>query len=171
MQEILIGFLIVLLKLVAAIGLSAGALYSGMSLIDRLTSGIEEWKEIKKGNAAVGLLFLSVMVAIVLLMEIRISDVLFSIRADLGLLMAAKLLFFSIINYALGLLASVIIIFLTINTVDRITGDINEFSELKKGNLAVALILATSLILITLAARHPFESAFDIIIRMESAFL
>ena len=55
-QELFISLVVVVLKVLSALVLSANALYSGMGILDRLTSGIDEWKEIKKGNAAIAIL-------------------------------------------------------------------------------------------------------------------
>ncbi|MCI0504173.1 DUF350 domain-containing protein [Candidatus Micrarchaeota archaeon] len=173
-QELFIGFLIAALRIVAAIGFSAGALYTGIGLFDRLTAGIEEWKEIKKGNAAIGLLFVSVMAAMALLMEQRILDLVYAIQPEspaASWQTVLLVLAFTFLNYLLGLLASVVVIFLTFNIADRITPDLDEFAELKKANMAVALILAAALILVVLAVRQPFESGFDLLISVESAFL
>jgi uncharacterized membrane protein YjfL (UPF0719 family) len=161
-QELVVGLAVAILRVVAAICLSAGALYTGMGLFDRLTAGIEEWKEMKKGNAAIGLLFVSVMAAMTLLMEQRISDLVFAIQPATSAVswhLVILVLAFTLLNYLAGLLASVVLIFLAINIIDRITPDLDELAELKKGNLAVALVLAAAVILVIFLARQPFESA------------
>lgn len=171
MQELFIGLGLVALRIVAAMALSAGALYSGMGLLDRLTSGIEEWKEVRKGNAAMGVLVLSVMLSMMLLMEPLIVAFVYSIRTDIAFPAVALILGFTLFNYIAGLLASTVLIFLTINLADRLTPDIEEFAELKKGNIAVALVLGAAIVLISLAVRGPLESGFDMLITLESGML
>jgi uncharacterized membrane protein YjfL (UPF0719 family) len=170
-QQIFIQLAVALVRVLAAIILSAGALYSGINLFDRLTSGIEEWKELKKGNLAIGLLLSAVMVSLVLLMESRISEFIYAIRADLDPLTLVALLLFTLLNYVLGIIAGIVLIFLTIHTIDRITPDVDETQELRKGNLAVALLLSAALILVVLAARPPLESAFGILKSLELGLL
>lgn len=170
-QELIIEFVFAVARLLAAIVLSAGALYTGMDLLDRLTSGIEEWKEIKKGNVAAGIIFVAVMVSMVLLMEERITDFVGLIQGGFPVGLTIKMLALAFINYVLGLLVSIAAIFLSIHTIDRITSDVDEFAELKKGNVAVALIFAAAVVLIAFIARYPVESAFDNLIRMESVLL
>lgn len=170
-QQLFIGFIVAALKLIAAIILSIGGIYTGVNLLDRLTQGIDEWKEIRKGNVAIGLLIAAVMASIIFLVQPRITDFVFSIRTDLPLGTVAKLLAITFVNYLLGLLASVFVIFLSINVIDRITHDLDEFSELKKGNVAVALILAAALVLVTLAVKAPLDSAFTMLISMETSLL
>jgi uncharacterized membrane protein YjfL (UPF0719 family) len=173
-QELIIGFAIAALRILASLALSAGALYIGIGFFDRMTAGIEEWKEMRKGNAAIGILLASVMAGMLLLMEQRIGELAFSIQvptAAIPMQAVALIMAFTFLNYILGLLASVIIIFLTINLADRITPDIDEFSELKKGNIAVALVLSAALLLVIFAARPSIESAFTALLSLESTFL
>jgi uncharacterized membrane protein YjfL (UPF0719 family) len=169
--DLLVQLAVSLIRMLAAIVLSAGALYSGISLLDRLTSSIDEWKEIRKGNAALGILFASVVISVFLLTESRISDFVFSVSWGFDPVLVAKILAITFINYLLGIFASLIIIFLTINVIDRITPDLDELAELKKGNLAVAILLSVSIVLVVLAVRSPLEAAFGILKGIESALL
>jgi len=166
-QELFIAFVVVVLRILFAIVLSAGAVYSGISLLDKLTAGIDEWKEIKKGNIAIAILFTAVMVAVLLIMEPRINDFVGLISAAPDVVLSLELLALSLLNYLLGLLASVILLFLTINLIDRITQDLDEFSELKKGNAAVGLILATAILLVLLVAKGPLETGFTMLKLLE----
>ncbi len=173
-QELFIGFAIAALRILAAIGLSAGAIYTGIGLFDRLTSGIDEWNEMKKGNVAIGIVLVSIMASMLLLMEQRIGELVFAIQPANPALpwsVVALILCFTLLNYLLGLLAAVVLIFLTINIVDRITHDLDEFAELKKGNAAVALVLAAAILLVVFAARPSLESAFTMLINLESTLL
>jgi uncharacterized membrane protein YjfL (UPF0719 family) len=173
-QELFIGFAIAALRILAAIGLSAGALYTGIGLFDMLTSGIDEWKEMKKGNVAIGIVLVSVMASMLLLMEQRIGELVFAIQAATPTLpwsVVALIFCFTLLNYLLGLLVAVLLIFLTINLVDRITHDLDEFAEIKKGNIAVAIVLAAAVLLVVVALRPPFESAFTMLVNLESTLL
>lgn len=173
-QELFIGFAIGALRIVASIALSAGAIYTGIGLFDRMTAGLEEWKEMKKGNLAIGILLVSVISSMMLLMEPRILDLVFAIQAESPAVLwhtVILVLAFTFLNYLIGLVSSVVLLFLALNIVDRITPDLDEMAELKKGNVAVALLLGAALLLISLVARQPIDSAFDLLISVESAFL
>lgn len=171
MASLPVDIVVSVVKIIAAMALSAGALYSGISLFDRLTPGLDEWKEIKKGNSAVAVLLSSLMLSIIILASARIGDLVFYIQADLPLLLSVKLLALMFINYLLGLLAAVTIAFITVNLIDRITPDLEELAELKKGNIAVAIILSVSLILVALGASGPLEILFNLIKSLESVIL
>lgn len=173
-QELFIGVAEALLRILSSLVLSAGTLYLGIGLFDKLTEGIEEWKELKKGNVAIGTLLVSVMASMLLLMEQRIGQLVFAIAAPTASVPADTtllILAFTALNYILGLIAGMSVIFLTINLVDRITPDLDEFAELKKGNVAVALVLSAALLLVVFATRPSIESAFTALLAMESAFL
>ncbi len=170
-QALLVDLVVVLIQALSAMVLSAMAIYSGMGALDRMTHGIDEWKEIKKGNAAAGVLLVAIIGSIMLLMEPRIREFIFSVRSDLPVLFVAKLMVVSLLNYVLGLLASIFAVFLTIHLIDRITTDMDEFAELKKGNVAVALVFAAALVLIIIGIQTPFESLFEALQALESALV
>ncbi|MEW6748808.1 MAG: DUF350 domain-containing protein [Candidatus Micrarchaeota archaeon] len=171
LQELLLLAVIILLRILAALALSAGTLYSGMRMLDSLTSGIDEWKEIQKGNAAIGILFVAVMASLILLVGPMIDGVVSTINP--GMLAPVPIIIFvlSVFNFLIGLLAGVVVLFIAINLIDRITPDVEEFAELKKGNAAVALIFAAALLLVAVTARAPFESFFALLQTAESALL
>jgi len=179
MQDIIAQMAVDLVRVLAGIivslVLSAGALYSGMGLLDRLTAGIDEWKEIRKGNAAVALLYGAVMCSMLLLIGPRIAEFVYLIQQDLTqpltTLQLAIFLLFLLLNYLLSVLGAIILVYLTINLVDRITPDLEELAELKKGNMAVAIILAVALVLIVLAAAQPMEALFTMIKSVELSFI
>ena len=167
-QDILIGFILAGLRILSAIVLSAGALYSGISVLDRLTPGIDEWKLIKKGNIAVGLLYATVMFAVMLFTGPRVLEFTMYIQSALPIELTAYALFISLANYIFSLLLGIFVIFLTIHVIDRITPDLDEFAELEKGNVAVALIMSVVLVSVVLATSAPFETLFAMIKSVES---
>ncbi len=167
-QEILIAFIMYGLGIFSAIVLSAGALYSSINMLDRLTAGIDEWKLIKGGNVAVGIFYGAVMLSIVVLVGPRIAEFVGYLVSGLPLEYLIIALFFSLVNYLLGLLAAIVIIFLTIHVIDRLTSDLDEFKELERGNVAVAVIMAVVLLSVVLASTGPLEAAFGLINYLES---
>jgi len=173
-QEILIGLFIVGLQFISAIILSAGALYGAISLLDRLTPNINEWKLIKKGNAAVGLFYATVMLATIILVAPRIIDfisVLNQISYGQSLLMSAIFIVAMLINYFLGLLITLIVLFLTLHIIDRLTTDVNEFEELEKGNVAMSLITSTAMLTVSALCFVPMSVLFRLIADVESRMI
>ena len=170
-QELFVLFVIALVRIAVTLVLSAASLFFAMRALDGLTSGIDEWKEIKKGNIAIGVVSLAVLASVLLLVGPRIEQVVFSIRPDLPMLTAVALFAFTLFNFLLSLGGAVFSIFLTFSLVDRLTHDLDEFAELKNGNIAVALVMGVSLLLISFAVKLPFDSFFMLLESVETSFL
>lgn len=158
MIDLLIDLILTLIRILLSIVLSAGALYTGISLLDRLTPEIDEWKLIKSGNAAIGMLYAAVMISTFLMVAPAIDDFRLALPDAI----------FSLINYAIALVGAVAIIYLTIHVADRLTADLDEFAELEKGNIAVALVLSVVLVAVAIAASQQLQELFSIIKSAES---
>jgi uncharacterized membrane protein YjfL (UPF0719 family) len=129
-----------LIQLLIAIILAVIALYIGYSVFSRITKGIEEEKELMKGNTAVGILIASVFFAIAIVVQSGIAGISIGITnalsGDWFSLLAA------IIQLVLGIILAIVAIYLALSVLDRLTKGVNEFEEIKKGNVAVALMMA-----------------------------
>lgn len=167
MQEIFLGFIFALIKIIFAIILSCFALYSGISLLDRLTSGINEWEQIKKGNLAIGLFYASVMLSIFLVVLPGILDFISYIYPFFSFQLIATLLFFAFINFLIRLFVGIGVIYLVIHIIDKITPDIDELIELEKGNLAVSLIFSIVILSVVFATIGPIDSLLSVVESLE----
>ncbi len=135
-----------LVQLVIAILFAVVALYIGFAVLGKITKGIDEEKELVKGNAAVGIIVASVFVAIALVVQSGVSGLSVGINKALsvGIFSADGILAIVVafVQLLLGIVLAVAAIYLALNILDRLTGGIEEFEELKKGNVAVALEMA-----------------------------
>lgn len=135
-----------LLQLVIAIVLAVAALYIGFYVLGWITKGIEEEKEIAKGNAAVGILVASVFIAIGIVVQSGVAGVSDGLKTawDVGILSMGGMIAIglSILQLIIGVGLAVGAIYLALNILDKLTKGIEEFEELKKGNVAVALEMA-----------------------------
>jgi uncharacterized membrane protein YjfL (UPF0719 family) len=135
-----------LVQLVIAILFAVVALYIGFAVLGKITKGIDEEKELVKGNAAVGIIVASVFVAIALVVQSGVSGLSVGINKALsiGIFSANGILAIVVafVQLLLGIVLAVAAIYLALNILDRLTGGIEEFEELKKGNVAVALEMA-----------------------------
>jgi len=129
-----------LIQLLIAILLAVVALYIGYSVFSKITKGIDEIQELKKGNVAVGIIIASIFFAIAIVIQSGVAGIAIGITnalsGDWYSLLAA------FIQLILGILLAVATIYLALNILDRLTKGIDEFDELKKGNVAVALMMA-----------------------------
>ena len=135
-----------LIQLLIAIIFAVLALYIGFAVLSKITKGIDEEKELAKGNVAVGVIVASVFVAIALVVQSGVSGLSVGINKALsvGLFSVDGLLAVCIafIQLILGIVLAVGAIYLALNILDKLTKGIEEFEEIKKGNVAVALEMA-----------------------------
>ncbi|MBU0591648.1 DUF350 domain-containing protein [Candidatus Micrarchaeota archaeon] len=147
----IVQIIMALVQIFIAIVLSAGALYTGISMLDRLTPNIDEWKEIKKGNLAVGVFYTAVMVSLIILVAPSISDLL----GYLVMPLQVVALLLSFLNYIITLIIGIVVIYFSIHVVDKLTYDLDEMEQLKKGNVAIALIMSAAVLAITYTVTFP----------------
>jgi uncharacterized membrane protein YjfL (UPF0719 family) len=133
-------------QLVVAIVFAVVALYAGFLVLGWITKGIDEEKELAKGNAAVGILVASVFIAIALVVQSGVSGLSVGINKALSVgILSGDGIFtvvIAIIQLLLGIVLAVVAIYLALYILDRLTTGVEEFEELKKGNVAVALEMA-----------------------------
>jgi uncharacterized membrane protein YjfL (UPF0719 family) len=132
-----------IVQLVVAIVFAVVALYIGFAVLGKITKDIDEEKELAKGNAAVGIVVAAVFVAIALVVESGVSGLSAGISKALAVglftpdgLITIGLSFFQLLA---GIVLAVGAIYLALNILDKLTKGVEEFEELKKGNVAVAL--------------------------------
>ncbi len=147
-----VGFI----QLIIAIVLAVVALYIGFSVLSRITKGIDEEKELAKGNPAVGIIIAAVFFAIALVVQSGISGISLGVSKALSVglfsmdgLIAIGVAFLQLI---LGIVLAIAAIYIALSILDKLTKGVEEFEEIKKGNVAVALemagvIIATAVII------------------------
>lgn len=144
----MIELLYIGLKFVIGAVIAIASILAGVRVFDFLTRGIEEWKEMKEGNLAVSIYMGSVIFTIALIVE----SLVFTSQLNLAEIKSFTTLLFSVITdivYAvLGAIIGAVTIYIALRILDNITTDVDEFEEIKRGNVAVAIFVA--IIIITL---------------------
>ncbi|MCX9085848.1 MAG: DUF350 domain-containing protein [Candidatus Methanoperedens sp.] len=150
----IINAVVGIIQLVIAIILAVAALYIGFSVLGKITKGIDEEKEIAKGNTAVGILVASVFIAIGIVVQSGVSGISMGISQALNVGIMSSLgitiLVVSVLQLLLGIVLAIVAIYLALNILDKLTKGIDEFAELKKGNVAVALEMAGVIITVAI---------------------
>ena len=151
---ILVNAAIGIIQLVIAVILAVVALYIGFSVFGKVTREVDEQKELAKGNVAFGIVVAAIFVAIAVVVQSGVSGI------SVGISKASVLGFTSIdgliviaiaiIQLILGVLLAIGAIYLALYTLDKLTKGVEEFEELKKGNVAVALEMAGVIIAVAL---------------------
>jgi uncharacterized membrane protein YjfL (UPF0719 family) len=142
LENVIVG----IFQLVVAIVFAVVALYAGFLVLGWITKDIDEEKELAKGNAAVGILVASVFIAIALVVQSGVSGLSVGINKahSIGFLTGDGIftVVIAIVQLLLGIVLAVGAIYLALYILDRLTKGVEEFEELKKGNVAVALEMA-----------------------------
>ncbi len=78
-------------------------------MFDRLTKGVDEREEIKKGNAAVGIMLAAVIFSIANVVRSGVSQITASLSGDMESIIVGPLL--GLLNLAIGLIFAVVAIY------------------------------------------------------------
>jgi len=142
----LMNAVIGLVQLVIAIIFAVISLYIGFTTLGKITKNLDEQKELAKGNAAVGIVVAAVFFAIAIVVQSGVQGI------SIGIAKAGAVGFLSIdgiiiivaalVQLVLGIVLAIASIYLALNILDKLTEGVEEFEELKKGNVAVALEMA-----------------------------
>ncbi len=150
----IINAVVGIIQLVIAIILAVAALYIGFSVLGKITKGIDEEKEIARGNSAVGILVASVFIAIGIVVQSGVAGISLgisqAINAGITSSLGITIIIVSVLQLILGIVLAIVAIYLALNILDKLTKGIDEFGELKKGNVAVALEMAGVIITVAI---------------------
>jgi uncharacterized membrane protein YjfL (UPF0719 family) len=142
LENIVVG----IVQLVIAIIFAVVALYIGFSVLNKITKGIDEEKELAKGNTAVGIIVAAVFIAIAVVVQSGVTGLSVGINKaiSLGILSVDGILIIiaALLQLVLGIILAIAAIYLALNILDKLTKGIDEFEEIRKGNVAVALEMA-----------------------------
>jgi len=133
-------------QLIVAVVFAVLALYIGFTVLGKITKGIDGEKELAGGNVAVGIVVAAVFFAIAVVVESGVSGLSLGINKALevgiftgdGLLVVVT----AFVQLVLGVVLAIGAIYLALSILERLTKNVNEFEELRKGNVAVALEMA-----------------------------
>jgi uncharacterized membrane protein YjfL (UPF0719 family) len=143
-----------IIQLIIAIILAVVALYIGFSVLNKITKGIDEEKELAKGNVAVGIIVAAVFFAIAIVVQSGVAGVSVGVgsalASGLGSVDAYIAIGVAILQLVLGIILAIAAIYLALKVLDKMTKGVEEFEELKKGNVAVALEMAGVIIAVAI---------------------
>lgn len=140
--------LLILAQLVVAVLVGAGATYLGVLLFGRATRGIDEWQELRKGNAAIGIVLGAIVVSVAWVLRPTLyvpTD-----NWDVGAFRAIAALGVEAIQLLIGFVLALLSILFSLWLFDRLTTQLDEWAELRRGNVAVACMLAGVILAVSL---------------------
>lgn len=136
MAELLLG----LAQVAIAVFLSAIAAYLAFFLFQWFTRDLDEGQALREGNAAVGIVLGATLVSVAIILRpalaVSVSE------WDVGDALFFRALVAQAFQLAVGLFLAVVTVTLAFYLFSALTRGIDEVEELKKGNLAIAGLLA-----------------------------
>ncbi len=136
MGHLLLG----LAQLVVAVFLSAVAAFLSFNFLQWFTRGLDEREELRKSNVAIGLVLGSALIAVAMILRPALA--VDPTAWDAGRQVYLRALATGALQIALGLVLAVLALGLALLIFSFLTRGIDEIEELRKGNLAVAGLLA-----------------------------
>lgn len=158
--------LVTFTQLAVSIILAALATYLGIWLFERATRDVDEWKEIRQGNLAIGLTLGAVVVGLALMLRPAVAGGLPTISGRFAPDLASTvvpiyILLMILVRVLLALVIGVAAILFALWLFMRLTTELDELSELTKGNTAVAVMLSGVIIAIALLVSPVVGSIAD----------
>jgi uncharacterized membrane protein YjfL (UPF0719 family) len=94
---------------------------------------------------AVAILLGAIVFSIANVVQAGVAGLTKNVVPGMSLLQMAAAIIVGLVNLAVGVILSVLSIYVAVNVLDKITVGIDEFKELKRGNIAVAILMAAVL--------------------------
>jgi len=139
MNVILIG--LAFLRLVLSIVFAVVGLYIASWVLGKVTKEIDEWEEIGKGNAAVAIYMAGIFISVAIIVGPGIIG-LFRTLNIIGIIIG-------FIQLVLALILAMVMQYVGISVLGKLTKGINEWAELKKGNVAIGITMAAIVIAVS----------------------
>jgi len=145
-ETIALGLMVAVVQLVIGLALAMGSVYLGLKMFDKMTEGIDEMAELKRGNVAVAILLGAIVFSIANVVQAGVVSLTRSILPGLSMMQMAAGVIIGMANLLIGIILSVLSIYVAVTVLDKITVGIDEFKELKRGNVAIAILMAAVLL-------------------------
>ncbi len=150
-------------QLVIAIIAAALTAYLSIWLFDKTTRNIDEWNELRKGNMAVGIVLGAIVIGIGIILRPAIAPTALKVDAGPAADVAARLLVQGL-QVLVGLLLAVVSIGLSLWIFTRLTGSIDEWAEIGRGNVAIAAVLAGVIVATALITSIALDAILALIV-------
>jgi uncharacterized membrane protein YjfL (UPF0719 family) len=148
-ESMIVSLGIYLLKLIIAVSLSVFTVYFSLQMFNKTTKKIDEIEEIKKGNVAVSIMLIAIVLSIASIIQGGIENITNLINPRLAFDLLVVAIIFSLVQLLFSLIVALIVIKLALYVMSRIFKGFDYEVQLKKGNVAVALLMGGILLAIS----------------------
>ncbi len=149
-------------QFVISIIVAAAAAYLSIWLFDRTTRNIDEWNELRKGNLAVGVVLGAIVVGVGIVLRPALAPLALNLDATPLDAVAYRILLHGL-QVIVGLVLAVVSIGLSLWVFTRLTGAIDEWAEIGRGNVAIAAVLAGVIVATALIISTTLEAVLVLI--------
>ena len=133
-------------NIIIAVILGVVASYIGVWIFTRSTRHLDDWGEVRRGNAGMGIVLGAIIIGIAIILKPAVDLPLTINAANPGLVLLGE-----IIGIMVGLVLALSAIVFSVGLFGRLVGDnIDELYELQNGNAAVAAIMAGVILAVSL---------------------
>jgi uncharacterized membrane protein YjfL (UPF0719 family) len=151
-------------QFVIAVIAAAIVAYLSIWLFDKATRGIDEWNELRKGNLAVGIVLGATIVGAGIVLRPALAPLTMNFDATLVDAVVLRILLHGL-QVLVGLVLAVVSLGLALWLFTRLTGAIDEWAEIGRGNTAIAAVLAGVIISTALITSTTLEAVLQLIVR------
>lgn len=166
-----INILFALVQLTIGVIFAAGSIYFAMNLLDRFTKGINEIRELRKGNIAVAIYVTAFIVSISLVIENGVTQIVSAFTPESTPTVMVLIVVLNLIRLFVSVLLAVVAIYIALRVVNKITPEIDEFEEIANGNVAVALFTAAVLISVSFIIRATVSNLSEFLDPVSLAYM
>lgn len=139
------------LELALALLFGLACVWVGIRAFDRMTPRVDELAEVKRGNAAVGIVLASVVLSIALVVRGGVEGMALAfVGVGAGAAAWALAVALALLRLAVALTLATLGLRLAYWAFDQVTAGIDEQAEIARGNVAVALLMGAVLVGVSL---------------------
>ena len=144
-------------QFIVAIIAAAIVAYLSVWLFDKATRGLDEWNELRKGNVAVGLVLGATIIGVGIVLRPALAPLGLNLDATPADAVAYHILLHGV-QVLLGSVLAVVSLGLALWLFTRLTGSIDEWAEIGRGNVAIAAVLVGVIIATALITSTTMDS-------------
>ena len=143
------------LRLVLSISFAVIGLYIASWVLGKLTKEISEWEEISKGNQAVAIYMAGIFLSVAIIMGPGILG-LFRTMEIVGIALGFVQLIFALV-------LAVVAQYIGLSVLSKLIKGVDAWEELKNGNIAVAIVMAATVVAVGTIVAFGVQSIIEAI--------
>ena len=151
-------------QFVVAIISAAIVAYLSVWLFDKATRNIDEWNELRKGNLAVGVILGATIIGVGIVLRPALAPLSLNLDAAPVDAVVYRILLHGV-QVLVGIVLAVVSLGVSLWLFTRLTGSIDEWAEIGRGNVAIAAVLTGVIIATALITSTTMDAVLALIVR------